>query len=250
MELERCDARAATEIMESYERDGLSAKRFFRWLQERAGGRLVLDKSPGYALDPGALRNAERGFDAPRYIHLVRDPLAMSRSFENYHMDQILFLRDHPWSGRTLGELVWTLSHRTILEFAEEIPDERVLRVRFEDLVGDPSSVMQAVAAFLGLDFDERLVRPYERLETKMVDGLYPDSTPMGDTRFLERDRIDPSVVEEWGGSDPSVILGEPTISLAQQFGYGGTDRRSVAGQRRRYAEATRARRARSLRND
>ena len=109
MALEDCDAPAATEIMESHERAGLSTKQFYQWLQTRAESRLLVDKSPTYALDLGALRNAERGFDGARYIHLVRDPISMSRSFESYHMDQILFLRDHPWSGRILGELVWTL---------------------------------------------------------------------------------------------------------------------------------------------
>ena len=91
--------------MESQEADGVSSKDFYRWLQDRAGERILVDKSPSYALDPDALRNAERGFDAPRYIHLVRDPLAMSRSFESYHMDQILFLDEHEWPGRTLGDL-------------------------------------------------------------------------------------------------------------------------------------------------
>ena len=246
MALEDCDALAATEVMESHERAGLSSKQFYRWLQTRAESRLLVDKSPTYALDLGALRNAELGFDEPRYIHLIRDPIAMSRSFESYHMDQILFLRDHQWSGRILGELVWALSHRNILQFAEEIPKERMLRVRFEDLVADPPSVMHEVAAFLGLDFDERLVRPYERLDTKMVDGLYPDSTPMGDTRLLERSHIDPGVVDKWSGPRASVILGEPTVRLAQQFGYGDAERSPAADRRRSYADAARARRAAS----
>jgi amino acid adenylation domain-containing protein len=243
MELEGCDADVATRLMESHERDGLTCKEFYRWLQDRAGERVVVDKSPTYALDPDALRNAELGFDAPQYIHLVRDPLAMSRSFESYHMDQILFLHDHSWPGRALGELVWTLSHRNILQFAEEVPPERLLRVRFEDLVHNPRSVMTEMAAFLGLDFDEGLVRPYERLETKMVDGLHPESTPMGDTRLLERDRIDPDVVRRWARHGAGPPLGEPTLRLARRFGYNEYARSVGAGERRRFADSTRRRR-------
>ena len=168
----------------------------------------------------------------------------MSRSFESYHMDQILFLREHSWPGRTLGELVWTLSHRNILEFAEEVPADRLLRVRFEDLVADPRGVMTEMASFLGLDFDESLVRPYEHLEKKMVDGLHPESTPMGDTRLLERDRIDPDVVERWVRNGRESALGEPTLRLARRFGYTEYGPSVDAGERRRFADATRRRRA------
>jgi len=244
MELQGCDADTATESMASHERSGLSAKEFYGWLQARAGNRVVVDKSPTYALDVEALRNAERGFDAPRYIHLVRDPLAMSRSFESYHMNQILPLRDHPWSGRTLGELVWTLSHRNIVEFARDVTAERLLRVRFEDLVSDPRSVMTQVASFLGLEFEESLIQPYEDLETKMVDGLHPESTPMGDTRLLERDRIDPDVVRRWEQGESKSVLGEPTLRLARQFGYGVGERSADATGRRDFADAARRRRA------
>jgi hypothetical protein len=243
MDLEGIDAETATVRMEEHERSGQSAKAFFRWLQERAGERMLVDKSPTYALDLEVLRNAERGFDGARYIHLVRDPVAMSRSFESYHMDQILFLRDHEWPGRTLGELVWTLSHRNIAAFAAEVPTERMLLLRFEDLVRDPHAAMTEVASFLGLDFDERLVRPYEHLETKMVDGLHPESTPMGDTRLLEHDRIDPAVATRWADADGLAGLGEPTVRLARRFGYGGTAVAADPIDRRRRFDASRERR-------
>ena len=212
--------------MESHERDGLSPRSSTSGCRTGRENRVVVDKSPTYALDLDALRNAERGFESAATSIWSAIRLAMSRSFESYHMDQILFLRDHSWPGRTLGELVWTLSHRNILEFAEEVPADRLLRVRFEDLVANPRAVMTEMASFLGLDFDESLVRPYERLETKMVDGLHPESTPMGDTRLLERDRIDPDVVERWVRTGGESALGEPTLRLARRFGYGPSVRR------------------------
>lgn len=243
MDLEDCDAQYATRLMESHERSGLTAKAFYGWLQERAGNRVVVDKSPGYALDLEALRNAEHGFEEPRYIHLIRDPLAMSRSFESYHMDQILPLLENPYSGRTLGELVWTLSHRNILEFAETVLPERLLRLRFEDLVADPRSAMTEVSRFLGFEFEESLVRPYENLESKMVDGLHSESTPMGDTRLLERNRIDPQAAITVAPTAADQVLGEPTRDLVRQLGDGGGRATEAAG-RRRFADAARRRRA------
>jgi hypothetical protein len=248
MDLEDCDAESATELMESHERSGLSAKAFFGWLQERAGNRVVVDKSPTYALDLEALRNAEHGFEAPQFIHLVRDPLAMSRSFESYHMDQILPLGENPYSGRTLGELVWTLSHRNILEFGASVPPERLLRLRFEDLVADPRSKMIEVSRFLGLDFEESLVRPYENLGSKMVDGLHSESTPMGDTRLLERDRIDPKVAIAMAPTGADPVLGEPTRRLLRELEDAG-GRSPAATGRRGFADAARRRRARGSRD-
>jgi hypothetical protein len=72
-----------------------------------------------------------------------------------------------------------------------------------------------------------------------MVDGLHPASTPMGDTRLLERDRIDPSVASRWAGEDTK--LGNPTLRLARLFGYGEGGR--DGGRRRQYAAAARRRR-------
>ena len=40
--------------------------------------RILVDKSPSYALDPAVLRKAEVDFEGARYIHLVRHPLPMS----------------------------------------------------------------------------------------------------------------------------------------------------------------------------
>jgi amino acid adenylation domain-containing protein len=243
MELERCDADSATELMESHERAGSTAKAFFGWLQERAGDRTVVDKSPTYALDVDALRNAEHGFDAARYIHLVRDPHTMSRSFASYHMDQILPLSEQPYGGRALGELVWTISHRNILAFTEAVPEERVLRLHFEDLIADPRAAMLRVSSFLGLDFEEALVNPYDDLERKMVDGLHPESTPMGDTRMLERGRIDPKAGAGVAADTADSVLGEPTRRLAAVL-RDPVRRTGDSVDRRRFADIARRRRA------
>ena len=108
---------------------------------------------PSYALDPAALRRAELEFDGARYVHLVRHPLATIRSFENYRLNQVLYLRPHEFGARQLGELVWYLSHRNILAFLDEVPRERWTSVKFEDLVTDPRVAMARVCDALAIDF-------------------------------------------------------------------------------------------------
>ena len=80
-----------------------------------------------------------------------------------------------------------------------------------------------------------------------MVDGVYPESAPMGDPGFLAHGRIDPSAAAPQDARDGSSALGEPTRELARALGYDlGSDRsagstareraRSAAGASRRKA--------------
>ena len=107
-------------------------------------------RPPTYAWDPATLRRAEESFEAPLYIHLVRHPYGMIRSFEEARIDQIFFHQDHPFSRRELAEALWALAHRNILEFLAGVPAERQRTVRFEDLLRDPEGELRALCAFLG----------------------------------------------------------------------------------------------------
>ena len=236
-ELEGCDAAGAIALMAEQEDAGLTAKQFYWYLQDRMGGRVLIDKTPTDSLSIDVLRNAERGFEQPRYIHLLREPTAMARSFESYHMDQILYLGEHQFSARQLGELVWTISHRNILAFAGEVEPGRFLQIRFEDLVNGPEKTMRTIAEFLRVDYHPNLVDPYHDIGSKMVDGVHPESAPMGDTRLLQHSRIDPSMARPDTATD--LVLGLPTVRIAAELGYGSE--RVIA--RRRFAEQTRGRR-------
>lgn len=245
MELLECDAEVAKAKMAEFVDGDLTTKRFFRELQALIGDRVLVDKSPSYALDPGALEKAERDFEEPFFIHLLRHPYSMTRSFERYHMDQVLYLEPHPFAGRQLGELVWTSSHRNILEFLAGVPEARQYRIRYEDLVVRPEDIMQGLCERLGIEFHRGLVEPYEDLDRKMTDGLYASSTPMGDTKLLERTSIDASAAETWKDVIDDDFLGDVTWEIAGRFGYGRADpddgrptrrdrRRAVAGLRER----------------
>jgi hypothetical protein len=144
----------------------------------------------------------------------------MIDSFERHHMQQILYLHDHPFGSRQLAELVWTLSHRTIQAFLSTVPSERWIRLRFEDLVTDPAGQMEALCRRLGLAYDPAVTQPYDRLDSKMVDGVYPESAPMGDPGFLAHGRIDPAAAEAAGRSAAAAALGAPTREVAASLGY------------------------------
>jgi hypothetical protein len=201
----------AARLMDELEARDLTTREFYRELQSWIAPRTLVDKSPQYALDPGALAKAEQDFEAPLYIHLVRHPYAMVRSFENYHMDQVLFLREQPFTARQLGELVWTASHQNISTFLKTVPEERQFRLRFEDLVTSPEPQMRALCERLRLSFHPELLQPYENTRAKMVDGLHAESIPMGDTHFREHGRINPQLAEAAKQVASDNFLGEIT---------------------------------------
>ncbi len=219
MELQNCDADEARRTMADFEAR-LSTKDFYRVIQTWVGERILVDKSPHYALDPGSLNKAERDFDSALYIHLTRHPYASTKSFENYHMDQVLYLNEHDFGARNLGEMVWTQSHANVLTFLQDIPHERQLRLRYEDLVAEPESLMQALCERFGLEYHPALINPYGDIDQKMTDGLYKDSTPMGDTHLLERRSIDAGAADTWRGVESDNFLSEPTWQVAETLGY------------------------------
>ncbi|MFK7810228.1 MAG: amino acid adenylation domain-containing protein [Saprospiraceae bacterium] len=229
MQLENCSAEEATTIIQQFSNlsvgesqagNGLTTKEMYAELQSRIGNNLLVDKSPSYALDPKALEKAELDFENPIYIHLLRHPYAMVRSFEKMHMDQVMYLKPHEYNGQSLGELIWTKSHQNISEFLKGIPSERKFQLQYEELVTNPKEVMTKLCQQIGLDYDPALINPYKDLENKMVDGLYQNSKPMGDIRLLEHGQIDPKLADKWKGVLNDNFLSKTTWNVAEYFGY------------------------------
>ncbi len=220
METKNCGVDEANRIMEECEQNHYTTKQFYRKIQNWIGNKTLVDKSPSYVLDPNTLEKAELDFNNALYIHLVRHPYSMVSSFTSYHMDQVLFLKDHMFSPRQLGELVWFISHDNTLQFLKKIPKHRKYQILFEDLVDRPKQIMEEMCQTLGLSFHTDLIKPYKDIDKKMTDGLYKDSRPMGDTKFLNHQRIDPKVAESWKGIINDNFLSDITWELASSFGY------------------------------
>ena len=220
MELRQCGPDEAKRIMAEYEDQGYATKDFYRVLQGWCGDRTLVDKTPSYALDPDTLSKAEHDFREPRYIHLVRHPRAMVQSFERLHMDQVLYLKDHSFTTRELGELVWTVSHQNILSLLNSVTNSRHIRVHFEQLIQAPRQVMTALCSALDLEYHHELLDPYRDQQRKMVDGIYPASTPMGDVNFREHQRINPEIADQWQQISGKDFLGDITWDVAQSLGY------------------------------
>ena len=194
----------------------LSVQQAYRGLQDLAAPRLLVDKSPGYGMDPVNLLHAERLFDGARYLFLVRHPYSMIESFVRNRMGRLVGADDEDPS--LLAERIWTEVNGNVLRFLQGLDGDRGLIVRYEELVSEPETQSRRILEFLGLPFDPRVLTPYAG--DRMTDGLESRSLGIGDPNFLNHSAIDPSLGEVWREVDLDRDLGATAAELALQLGY------------------------------
>ncbi len=221
MELKQCSAEAAKDIMERCEAQQLTTQQFYGLLQSWLGARLLVDKTPSYALDYEILRRAESDFNETRYIHLIRHPYAMIRSFEDARLEQVFFRYAHKFSRSELAELIWLVSQENILQFLETVPANRQHQVHFEQLVREPERVLRGVCEFLDLEYVDAMAAPYQAQGQRMVDGIHPLSKMLGDVKFHEHKTIEAATADRWRRQlGESEELADETWTIAERLGY------------------------------
>lgn len=224
MELRSVDADQARVIMKGFEDGELPTKEFYAEFQKWIAAtlpdrrRLLVDKTPVYSLDLEILKRAESDFDRPYYIHLVRHPFASIYSFIEAKLDGVFFRYEHPFSQRELAELVWMISHQNILDFLVGIPDDRQMRITFEEMVQIPAEAMERVCEFLNIPFDTGMLKPYEG--DRMTSGVRPGAQMVGDFKFYLRKDIDPKAADRWKKFFVDDTLSEQGWKIAETLGY------------------------------
>lgn len=222
---EECQA-----LMTELEDRACSTQEYYGMLQEWLGERILVDKTPAYAVDPSALERAETYFEDPIYIHLLRHPYGMIRSFEEAKLDQLWFPRlvgsdahsldAFPFERRQLAEMIWLMLHQNILEFLKQVPAERQFQLRFEDMVGQPETAMSGLCANLGLPFSPEMLTPQGDKKQRMTDGIHDVSRMIGDPKFHQHKKIDANVAEQWKSAYDLDFLSDETFQLARRLGY------------------------------
>lgn len=226
MALRGIDHTAAEALIDRLADEGTSTHRLYGYLQAWAGGRRLVDKTPAHALHPVALRRAEAEFEDAFFIHLVRHPIACVSSFAEVRADLATVEPDVslPATAHARGELWWRVAHDNIVAALREVPASRQVRVRFEELVVEPEAVLRGLCDRLGLELHPEMLRPHADRAVRMTDGTTEHSRMLGDQRFHQHERIEPSVAERWRAAVGEVSLAEPTWALAEAFGYARPD--------------------------
>gem|GEM_PF-149271 len=212
---------------------GTTVQALYRHLQQKLGDacppRILVEKTPQDTLNLEILRRAELYFDQPRYIHLTRHPHGAIHSFAEARLDQLMYalmpgLRGaagaHKFSTAALGEVAWLISQQNILTFLQDVPPQRQQRLQFETLVRQPRQTMETLCDFLGIDFVEGMVQPYQEKNQRMTTGLHAESRMLGDVKFHHHKGIDAGVADRWQASAAETPLGDLTWAMAEALGY------------------------------
>ncbi|HEU5319452.1 MAG TPA: alpha/beta fold hydrolase, partial [Methylomirabilota bacterium] len=216
----------AAALLAGLEAEDLPVGDLYRRLQGWTAGRILVDKTPSYALDTGVLARAEELFEEPLYLHLLRHPYGMIASFEEAKLEQVFFRPRHGFPRRRLAELLWQVSHENILAFLAGVAPGRALAVRLEELVRHPRPQVERLCSFLGVPFEDGMLEPYTEGERKMTDGVHALSRMLGDVKFHTHKSVDPAVAGRWKEVYREDFLGEETAGLARRLGYEERSRR------------------------
>ena len=221
MQLRGCSAEEAAALLRSCEERQMPTYQFYRLLQNQLGGRLLVDKTPTYAMSPEILQRAEQNFAEPLFIHLVRHPCGMIRSFEDGKLEQLTpFMRESHFTRRQLAELTWLVTNENIANFLGALPEERYLRVRYENLVREPEALLRRICDFLGIPFASDMLDPYKDVNSHMTTGVRSVSEFSGDLKFHLHARIEPEAADRWRKFDSEDSLSVMSRKLAASFGY------------------------------
>ncbi|MCK5056815.1 MAG: SDR family NAD(P)-dependent oxidoreductase, partial [Candidatus Aminicenantes bacterium] len=87
MQIKECSAGEAKAIIQEFQEQHMTTKHFYHTLQDWLGDRILVDKTPNYSLHPEVLERTEADFENPLYIHLLRHPYGMIRSFDEAKID-------------------------------------------------------------------------------------------------------------------------------------------------------------------
>ena len=216
MALKNISASESQELVEHLIEQNLSIKEVYQLLQQLAGGRMLIDKSPTYANSRETLARAENIFHNAKYIHLVRHPYAVIESFARMRMDKLIGGGDRdPYQ---LAESIWRQSNQNVLDLLGEIDSDRYHLVKYEELVAQPQTVMEGICNFLDIPFDPAVLTPYQG--DRLTDGIHNTSMSLGDPNFGKHQQIEAQLGEKWREIKLPHLLTSYSQQIARQLNY------------------------------
>lgn len=203
------------------------------FLLERVRPRLGIDKSPLTTLFPEFLNRAFDLYPGARFLHLTRHPVTSHASLRTQYRGRLW--RVHPgWDEAQVARFfarLWCSAHRAILDLTRQLPPRQTMRIRGEDVLGDPDRELARVARWLGLRDDAEALAAMRHPERSPYAHFGPAAARgANDPKFLGAPRLRPAapppagivVPPDWG-LDPA--LEAEITDLAAQLGYAPASR-------------------------
>lgn len=187
-------------------------RQVFDLLLDGVSPLIGLEKSPDTTSSATNLRRCLGAYPGAGFVHLTRHPVAtMSSMISHWQMG--------PAAGRTVRETAlaaargWFGAHRRICELRDQLPPERFLRMRAEDVLADPLAACERFTAWLGLPFEPEAAESMLHPEWSPYACIGPAAAPGGnDPKFLRDPRL-----RLGGPSEPSGFPEEWEIGLVER---------------------------------
>jgi hypothetical protein len=212
-------------------REMASTGTIFQELVAKIHPLVAVEKSPSYAITVRRMELLFKAFPDARFLHLVRHPVAQSKS--------VMAINDGAFTMKVnafeIGEdyammepqIAWHDVNLNILEFLEQVPAEQQLRMRGEDIMADPQTYLAAIARWAGLRDDAEAVDAMMHPERSPFACFGPFAAMFGnDPNFLSgptfrphKPKIPPLNKPVPWRKDGKGLYPE-VISLANEFGY------------------------------
>jgi hypothetical protein len=144
--------------------------RFFALYRENSGKPLVGNKTPAYVRRIDALHSV---WPEAKFVHLIRDGRDVCLSVRNwYHADRTAG-RYSTWleDPVSTSALWWKLKVLSGRMSGRKLPAELYYELQYENLVADPAAECDRLCSFLGLSYDDAMLRFHEG-KTKTKPGL------------------------------------------------------------------------------
>ena len=196
---------------------------FFRELCERAGDRLVVDKSPTNTHTDGVER-LYKAFPNAKFLHLSRHPRAMCRSQHKAYAQRKgargLKKFDH--------ENYWLTRHQSILKFSKRLDPGQYMFLHGEWFFEFPELFLTQICEWLDLSTAPEAIEQMMHPELSPFAKLGPDNAKYGnnlgfiDSPHLRVGKIPSETIDgplEWV-TDREAYFSDQTRSLAYQLGY------------------------------
>jgi hypothetical protein len=198
----------------------------------KAGPQILLDKSPAYVRRREYLDRIVRAFPEARFIHLLRHPRSQCESVLNAENGRLIafFMGAVDRSGPEPiidPQKGWFLSHVTILQFLEDLPRNRWMRLKGEEFMRDIDGGAAEVCRWLGVADRAEAIEEMKHPERSPFACIGPANARLGnDPNFLEAPQLrvsrikDASVEGPLGWRPDGQGFSPELIRLARYFGY------------------------------
>lgn len=212
-------------------REHRSSASVYQELVAKLDPLIPVEKSPAYTISLKRMLAIHEAFPDARFLHLIRHPVGQCKSVMSLndgafalYVNSIEFLEDR---AIIEPQLAWHDLNVNILNFLDRVPAHLQMRIRGEDIMGNPREYLMKICQWLGIRDDEEAIDEMMHPERSPFACFGPINALFGnDPNFLRGPTFRPHKVKfpslhkpvPW--RDDNKGLHPKVISLAQEFGY------------------------------